>query len=120
HIEKTINDKGEKILKASEKACTACHKGRENLLKDWKTDLDRGLKETLNIEKEALDALSKAESRLSEAKLGEARKMLKEGRETFNMVRYGNGVHNKKYAMLLLNAAMIRFEELLDYIEKGQ
>jgi hypothetical protein len=45
--------------------------------------------------------------------------MLKEGRETLNMVRFGNGVHNKKYSMFVLDAAITHFEDLLDYLEEG-
>jgi hypothetical protein len=35
------------------------------------------------------------------------------------MVRFGNGVHNKKYSMFVLDAAITHFEDLLDYLEEG-
>ncbi len=120
HKEREITEKGERILKASAKACVGCHKGRDNLLEDWKTDLEDMIKETVEIEKEALEALAEVQSKLPPAKLDEARKMLKEGRESRNMVQYGNGVHNKKYSMFLLDAAMTRFEEVLDLIEEAE
>jgi hypothetical protein len=120
HLESQVTDKGEKVLKASAKACVGCHKGRENLLEDWKTDLADGIKETVEIEKEALEALTEVQSKLPPAKLAEARKMLKEGRESINMVQFGNGVHNKKYSMFVLDAAMIRFEEVIDLLEEAE
>jgi hypothetical protein len=120
HKESEITEKGERILKASAKACVGCHKGRENLLKDWKTDLENGIKETVEVEKEALEALAEVQSKLPPAKLAEARKMLKEGRESLNMVQFGNGVHNKKYSMFVLDAAMTRFEDVIDFLEEAE
>ncbi len=117
HQEAGVTKKGEKILKASAKTCVACHKGRENLLQEWKKELDDVMQETREIEKEALDALAEVEARLTPEKVSEAKKMLQEGKETFNLVQFGNGVHNKKYAMYLLDAAMTSYEDLLDYLE---
>ena len=118
HVEKEITEKGETVMKASAKTCIMCHPGRKNLLKDWKTDLENVMNETLEIEKEALEALSKAKPKLPKPKLAEAEKMLAQGRQTLNMVRFGNGVHNKKYSMLLLDAAMTRFEDVIDLLEE--
>ena len=70
HLESQISDKGEKVLKASAKSCVACHKGRENLLDEWKADLELEIKFTKEVEQEALDALTPA--KLSEPKLAEA------------------------------------------------
>jgi hypothetical protein len=119
HLERDVTEKGERILKASEKACIACHPGRKTLLKDWQTDLDNVMKETLEVEKEAREALAEAKPKLSKAKVVEAEKMLEQGRQTLNMVRFGNGVHNKKYAMYMLDAAITHFLDLLDYLEEG-
>ena len=105
---------------ASAKTCAGCHPGREKLLTDWKTDIENMIKETLEVQKEALDALSAAKAKLAKPKLAEMRNMLKEGQQNLKMVQFGNGVHNKKYALYLLDAAMIRFEDVLDYIEENQ
>lgn len=119
HVEEGFTEKGEKILKASAKACIACHPGRETLLKDWNTDLENVTKETMEVEKEAVEALAQAEPKLSKEKVDKAKKMLQEGRETLDLVRFGNGVHNKKYSMFVLDAAITHFEDLLDYLEEG-
>jgi hypothetical protein len=120
HLERQFTKKGTPVLMASAKACTGCHPGRQKLLNDWKTDLEGGIKDTLEVQKEALDALSAAEAKLAKPKLAEAQNLLKEGQENLKMVQLGNGVHNKKYALYLLDAAMIRFEDVLDYIEDNQ
>jgi hypothetical protein len=89
------------------------------MLKDWKTDLHKGIKETIEVEKEALELLSE-KAKLPKVKLAEARKMLKEGRDILEIVRFGNGVHNKKYSMFLLNAAITKYEDRLDMLEEHQ
>jgi hypothetical protein len=118
HLESQVTDKGEKVLKASANSCVACHKGRENLLNEWKADLEREIKFTKEVEQEALDALAPA--KLSEPKLAEAKKMMAEGKENLNFVQFGNGVHNKKYSLFVLDAAITRFEDVLDFIEENQ
>ncbi len=90
------------------------------MLKDWKTDLHKGIKETIEVEKEALELLSEKKAKLPKAKLAEARKMLKEGRDILEIIRFGIGVHNKKYSMLLLGAAITKYEDLLDMLEEHQ
>jgi len=99
HLEQQFTEKGTPVLMASAKTCAGCHPGRQKLLKDWKTD---------------------AKAKLAKPKLTEVRKMLEEGQQNLKMVEVGNGVHNKKYALYLLDAAMIRFEDVLDYIEENQ
>jgi len=120
HVERQSTKKGTPVLMASAKTCSGCHPGRQKLLNDWKTDLEDGIKDTLDVQKEALDALSAAEAKLAKPKLTELRNLLKQGQENLKMVQLGNGVHNKKYALYLLDAAMIRFEDVLDYIEDNQ
>jgi nitrate/TMAO reductase-like tetraheme cytochrome c subunit len=120
HLEEQVSDKGVKVLKASAKSCVACHKGREKLLEEWKDDLKREIKYTKEVEKEAIDALSKSKTKLSKEKLAAARAMLWEGRENLNIVVFGNGVHNKKYSLFLLDAAITRFEDMIDFLEEGQ
>ncbi len=119
HLESQLTDKGEKVLKASSKACVGCHKGRETLLKDWKTELEREIKYTKELEKEAMEALARAEAKLPELKLAEAKKIFEQGQENLNLVQFGNGVHNKKYSMMLLDAALNNFEDLIDELEEG-
>ena len=61
-----------------------------------------------------------AKDKLPEPKLAEARKMLGKGRENLNIVKFGNGVHNKKYSIMLIDAAITHFEDMIEYLEEGQ
>jgi len=120
HMEKTFNAKGQMVMKASAKTCVRCHtKDHKKMLKDWKTELAKEIKYSKEVEQEALTALAKAKAKLSKSKLEEARKMLKEGQENLNIVKFGNGVHNKKYSIMLIDAALNRFEDMIDSLEKN-
>jgi len=119
HVEKEFNAKGQMIMKASAKTCVRCHtKDHKKMLKDWKAELADEVKYSKEIEQEALTALAKA--KLPEPKLAEARKMLSQGRENLNIVKFGNGVHNKKYSIMLIDAAITHFEDMIEYLEEGQ
>lgn len=120
HIEMGISKRGEKVVTASGKACVRCHtKGHDKMLRDWKTELAKEIKATEEIREEALEALEESKTKLSRSKLAEARQMLEEGLENLQIVRFGNGVHNKKYSMMLLDAAMTSFEDMIDFLEEG-
>ena len=120
HVEKKFSAKGQIIMKASSKTCVRCHtKDHKKMLEDWKTDLEREIKYTKEVEKEAMEALAKAKAKLPELKLAEAKKIFEQGRENLNLVQFGNGVHNKKYSMMLLDAALNNFEDLIDELEEG-
>jgi hypothetical protein len=118
HLERKFTEKGTPVLLASAKTCAGCHPGRQNMLKDWKKELKEEVKYTKEVEKEALEALSNA--KLPKPTQAEARKMLNEGQQNLKMVQFGNGVHNKKYSIFLLDAAITRFEDVIDFIEDNQ
>ncbi len=88
------------------------------MLQDWKTELTKELEAAMELEEEAQEALS--ESKLPASELAEVKEWFENGRENLKLVLYGNGVHNKKYAMLLIDAAMGNFEDLLDELEELQ
>jgi hypothetical protein len=43
--------------------------------------------------------------------------MLKTGRENLNIVRFGNGIHNAKYSIELLDSAMTNFKDMIAVLE---
>jgi len=109
--------KGEKVLHGSAKACAACHTEKhEGMAKEWKDKTGEELKSAKDIEKEALDAIESAKGKVSKEKLEEAMAMLKQGQENMHIVEYGGGVHNKKYSVMLLDAAMNNFEDAIDLL----
>jgi hypothetical protein len=90
------------------------------MLKDWKKELADEIEYTIDVEKEALEALTASKSKLSKDALAKAMTMLGEGKENLNIVRYGNGVHNKKYSIMLIDAAITKFEDMIDYIDENK
>jgi hypothetical protein len=121
HVEKKFTAKGQMIMQASAKTCVRCHtKDHKKMLKEWKTELADEIKYSKEIEQEALSALAKAKNKLPKSKMAKARKMLREGKENLNIVEFGNGVHNKKYSIMLIDAAINRFEDMKDYLKEGE
>ncbi len=49
-----------------------------------------------------------------------AQTLLSQGRGFMNIVIRGNGVHNKKYAIMLIDAAITSFEDMMDFVEDAQ
>ncbi|MEE9532611.1 MAG: hypothetical protein V3W52_16640 [Syntrophobacteria bacterium] len=121
HLEQKFTEKGQRVLIASGKSCVRCHTKEHNkMLKDWKTELAKEVKYTKEVEQQALKALAKHKPKLTKEKLAEFREMLKQGSEDLKIVQFGNGVHNKKYSMMLLDAALTNFEDLLDELGEGE
>ncbi|MCP4627812.1 MAG: hypothetical protein GY850_30480 [bacterium] len=121
HVENKLTKTGLNTLMASGGTCVQCHtKDHDKMLADWKTELVKEVKEAKEIEQEALDALEDARSGLSEDNIAEAQQMLAEGRANINIVQFGNGVHNKKYSLLLIDAAINKYDELIEYVEASE
>jgi hypothetical protein len=111
--------KGEEVLHGSGKACAACHTEKhEGMAKEWKDKTEEELKNTKEIEKEALDAIESAKNKASKKKVNEAMALLEKGREYMNLVQFGGGVHNKKYSVMLLDEAMNNFEDAIDMLNE--
>jgi hypothetical protein len=120
HVKETHTPKGAQSMAATAETCVKCHtKDHRKMLKDWKNELAKEIKETREVEKEAVTALQQAKAELSPARLTEARKILAEGRANLNIVLYGNGVHNKKYSILLIDAAITAFDDMIAFVEEG-
>jgi hypothetical protein len=111
--------KGEEVRHGSGKSCAGCHTEKhEEMAKEWKDKTNEELAGAKEIEKELLDAIENASGKASKKKIKEARQMLKEGREYLALVEYGGGVHNKKYSVMLLDAAMNNFEDAIDLLSE--
>ncbi|MDF1592049.1 MAG: multiheme c-type cytochrome [Desulfobacterales bacterium] len=121
HVERKHTEKGAKVMTASGKTCVKCHtKDHEKMLKEWKTELVKNIKEAREIEQEALETLAKYKSRLTNDKLAKANQILKQGLDIIDIVQHGNGVHNKKYSIMLIDAAIGFFDDMIAYTEEGK
>lgn len=118
HVERHVTGRGQTVMQASARACIQCHsKDYENMLGLWKREVGRELEKALSLEKDALEALDKYKPEITEEKLQEAQEMLLTGRKYLTIVKFGNGVHNAKYAAELLDVAQRNFKDMIDYLE---
>jgi len=111
--------KGEKVLHGSSRACVACHTTRyETMVKEWREKTGEEIAYAREIEKEAIGAIKNAGRNIEKDRIEKAMTMLEEGRENLRIVEYGGGIHNMKYAVILLDAAMNKFEDAMDLLSE--
>lgn len=119
HIE-TKHSKGQQVKIGSAETCAKCHTPEHRkMLDDWKKTLESEVRFVREVEAEALAALAAAEGKLGAETLGEARQMIATGQELLNVVEIGNGVHNKKYSIMILDEAIANFEDTIDLLDSG-
>jgi nitrate/TMAO reductase-like tetraheme cytochrome c subunit len=96
--------KGEKVLYGSSEACVSCHTARyETMVKEWREKTGEEISYAKEIEKEAIGAIKKTGGTIEKDRIDKAMTLLEEGRENLRIVEYGGGVHNMKYAVILLD-----------------
>jgi len=120
HLEKKLSN-GHAVRTGAPETCAACHTpDHKKMLSDWKKQVREEVEGAQELEQEAMEALKAAEMRgVSAEKLAEARKMIAAGRKFLDVVRIGNGVHNKKYAITILDEAFTNFEDTIDLLQAG-
>lgn len=120
HI-KTNHNNGEPVKSGDGAACAGCHTPEHpKMLKDWNDQIQREVRSVRELEQDVVQALKTAEeNNMAEDKLNEARAMIKRGKEIFNIITIGNGVHNKKYSMVLIDEVYANFEDALDLLQGG-
>jgi len=120
HLKKSLS-KGHATRTGAPETCAACHTPEhKKMLDDWRKQVGKEIKGAEDLEMEAAQALEAAKQRgVSTEMLAEARKMITAGREFLEIVRIGNGVHNKKYAIIILDEAFINFEDAIDLLKGG-
>ena len=120
HLKKDLN-KGHAVRTGAPETCAACHTPEhKKMLSDWRKQVGNEIKAARELELEAQEALSAA--RLAGAdpeKLQQAKEMIAAGQKYLEIVRIGNGVHNKKYAITILDEAFINFEDTIDLLTDG-
>lgn len=112
---------GQLVKTGSGETCVNCHTpALSNMLDDWKQTLESEVAFIKEVETEALAALAAAEGKIEAEKLNEARETIAVGQELLNIVQFGNGVHNKKYAIMILDEAIANFEDTIDLLDFAQ
>jgi nitrate/TMAO reductase-like tetraheme cytochrome c subunit len=117
---KAKHSKGHLVKTGSGDTCAKCHTPEHvDMLDDWKKALEREVGFTKETETEALEALAAVETKLDAAALEEAKEMIATGQELLSVVQIGNGVHNKKYSIMILDEAITNFEDTIDLLDSG-
>lgn len=118
HLQKKLS-KGHAVRTGAPETCAACHTPEhKKMLSDWRIQVANEIKGAEELELEALEALEAAKQRgVTEENLLKAREMIAAGQKFLEVVRIGNGVHNKKYAITILDEAFVNFEDTIDLLK---
>jgi nitrate/TMAO reductase-like tetraheme cytochrome c subunit len=117
HLEKSVST-GHTVRTASGETCIACHTERHSrMLEDWRERSEEEVAMAEEMEQEALGVFEELKSEANEEVLTEVEQKLARGSELLNIVRIGNGVHNKKYAIMIIDEAFADFEDAIDLLE---
>ncbi len=120
HLKKTVK-RGHDVRTAAGDTCAACHTDQhKKMLKDWKRQLDKEIADAEEVEAEARQMLAERVGSLNKEQLSEVEKMMAKGNELLNIVRVGNGVHNKKYALTIIDGAFGNFDATIELLESVQ
>ncbi len=112
--------KGQTVAKATHESCVNCHtKRHEAMLDEWKEKIKEELGFAEEVRQEALTALQDSKGKVPKKKFTKAEAMFKNAENYYNIVRYGNGVHNKKYSIILLDAALNNYEDMIEYLAES-
>jgi len=120
HLQKTMS-KGHDVRTASGDTCVACHtKQHRRMLSEWKRKLEKEVAVAEELEAAAHQLYVKLKGSLNKEELRQAGTMIAKGSELLNIVRVGNGVHNKKYAITILDNAFGNFEDTIELLEEAR
>jgi nitrate/TMAO reductase-like tetraheme cytochrome c subunit len=111
HIKSATDLKGDDLIKATEDTCIACHGADyERLFQQWRNEIDSYLKE-------AEDSLARVERQMDDWRSRGAtvpedvKAAFDEARANVQFIRAGNGIHNKNYALKLLDVSIGKLDE---------
>jgi hypothetical protein len=117
HLKKTLN-RGHDVRTAAGDTCAACHtEQHKKMLEDWKKQLEKEIADATEVEVEVRQLLAERGGYLDKEQLIEVEKMIAKGSELLNIVRVGNGVHNKKYAITIIDGAFGNFDATIELLE---
>jgi hypothetical protein len=120
HLKKALS-RGHDVRTASGDTCAACHTQQHiEMLRKWKKTLENEISDAEEVEAEVRALLAELNNSLNAEQLSWAESMIAEGVELLDIVRVGNGVHNKKYAITILDGAFGKFEDTIDLLEEAR
>lgn len=121
HTKKGIDTQGQPVLRGSPEACAACHtKEHAKMLEQWQAAISKELTTAKKTATEAESAINKVKGKISKEKVDEAKDMLTKGKHYLRIIELGHGLHNKKYSIMLIDAAMDNFEDVIDDLNDNE
>jgi nitrate/TMAO reductase-like tetraheme cytochrome c subunit len=107
HVEAGAGAKGDAVVRATQQACVACHsEDYARLFEQWHAEMEAALKETQAL-------LARVEQTAAGLPVlpGELRELIEAARLNTQFVTVAGGMHNKHFALQLLDAARRNLEE---------
>ena len=90
------------------------------MLTEWRDTLTEEVAAAEEAEQELYALLESKLSTLSSDQLADIGRLITKGSNLLNIVRFGNGVHNKKYAIMILDEAFGHFDDSIEAIENAE
>jgi len=111
HAKSAVDLKGDELVKATEATCIACHGADyECLFQQWRDEIDTYLKEAEKAQANVEKLIEEWRSR-GTAVPASVTAAFEEAGINVRLVRAGNGIHNKTYALALLDVAVRKLDE---------
>lgn len=117
HLKKKLSN-GHAVRTGAPETCAACHTPEHNkMLDDWRKQVGKEIKDVEEVLLEAQQAMETARQRgVGADTLTKADAMIASGKELLDVVRIGNGIHNKKYAITIIDEVFGYFEDAIDLL----
>lgn len=119
HLKKTLS-RGHDVRTASGDTCAACHTEQHiEMLQDWEDTMKEEVAGAEEFVAEVNVLLDEEKGNLTGEQLDEVEALIRKGGELLNIVRVGNGVHNKKYAITILDGVFGSMESAIELLESS-
>ncbi|UCD30197.1 MAG: cytochrome c3 family protein, partial [Planctomycetota bacterium] len=118
HIEGGADDKGDAVIISTAESCRGCHSQEyQELFVRWQRTIEARLTEShklLAAVQQRLTSLTTQPDR----DLTEANRLAERARHNINLVYTANGIHNKNYALVLLDQAVADLEKVMGMLPR--
>lgn len=119
HLKKTVSE-GHAVRSASGDTCIACHTDRHGeMLENWGVEVAHEVSDVAAFEKEVAQMLEDARGDLGAETYQKIEGALNQAKDLLDIVRVGNGVHNKKYSIMIIDEVFGKLDEVVDSIDSA-
>lgn len=118
HIKPAVDLKGDALVKASEATCIACHgSDYERLFEQWRSEI-------ATYVQEAEAALVRVDQRIADLQArgielpADIETRITPARQNVQFIKAGNGIHNKNYALYLLDLSVRDLDDVMGQLTR--